>query len=69
MRTLPARHGLYGTSYNQAILNGPAAPALAADDWVFLRPHESEAVMLQFGDLLAVRGGEAAGRWPVFAEG
>lgn len=62
-------NGLYGTSYNQAILNGPAAPALGVDDWVFLRPHESEAVMLQFGDLLAVRGGEAAGRWPVFAEG
>lgn len=61
-------NGLYGTSFNQAILNGPAAPALAVDDWVFLRPQESEAVMLQFGDLLAVADGKAIGRWPVFTE-
>lgn len=61
-------NGLYGTSFNQAILNGPAAPALEVDDWVFLRPQESEAVMLQFGDLLTVSDGKAVGRWPVFAE-
>ena len=59
---------MYGKSLNQAILNGPATPALEVDDWVFLRPQESEAVMLQFGDLLAVQGGKLAGRWPVFAE-
>jgi D-serine deaminase-like pyridoxal phosphate-dependent protein len=59
---------LYGTSFNQAILNGPAAPALAVDDWVFLRPQESESVMLQFGDLLAVQGDKVAFRWPIFTE-
>jgi D-serine deaminase-like pyridoxal phosphate-dependent protein len=59
---------MYGKSLNQAIFNGPAAPALEVDDWVFLRPQESEGVMLQFGDLLAVKNGQVAGRWPVFAE-
>lgn len=59
---------LYGKSYNQAILNGPDQPALAVDDWVFLRPQESESVMLQCGDLLVVEGGRVAGRWPVFGE-
>jgi D-serine deaminase-like pyridoxal phosphate-dependent protein len=59
---------MYGKSLNQAILNGPAEPALKVDDWIFLRPQESESVMLQFGDLLAVEAGRAVGRWPVFAE-
>ena len=39
---------------------------LAVDDYVFLRPTQSEFVMLQFGDLLPVKDGEIVGRWPVF---
>ena len=62
------KNDLYGQSFNQAILNGPAAPALAVDDWVFFRPQEAESVLLQFGDLLVVQGGEVVGRWPVFKE-
>lgn len=60
---------MYGKSLNQAIFNGPASPALEVDDWIFLRPQESESVMLQFGDLLAVAGGTIVGRWQVFGEG
>lgn len=41
---------------------------LAVDDYVFLRPTQSEFVMLQFGDLLVVRGGELVDRWPVFQQ-
>jgi D-serine deaminase-like pyridoxal phosphate-dependent protein len=33
---------------------------------MFLRPTQSEFVMLQFGDLLAVADGEIVDRWPVF---
>lgn len=62
-----ADNGLYGSSTNQAIVNASQAVNLAVDDYVFLRPTQSEAVLLQFGDLLAVRGGEVAGYWPVLA--
>lgn len=60
--------GLYGRSSNQELLNGSPAVGLAVDDQVFLRPTQSESVLLQFGDLLAVRGGKIVERWPVYAE-
>lgn len=63
-----AASGLYGTSSNQQVLLAPADAALQVDDLVFLRPWQSEAVLLQFGDLLAVRGGQVVARWPVFAD-
>ena len=31
------------------------------------RPSQSEAVFLQFGDLLGIRGGEVSEHWPVLA--
>jgi D-serine deaminase-like pyridoxal phosphate-dependent protein len=58
-------HSLYGLSSNQQLLTVPAANSIGVDDFVFLRPDQSEAVLLQFGDLLAVRGGEPAADWPV----
>ncbi|MEO1827771.1 MAG: alanine racemase [Pseudomonas sp.] len=59
---------LYGTSSNQQVLLAPTDTALQADDLVFMRPTQSEAVLLQFGDLLTVRGGQVVERWPVFAD-
>ncbi|GLQ33084.1 alanine racemase [Litoribrevibacter albus] len=60
------RHNsLYGESANQAILNGTSQLTLAPDDHIFWRPQESEAVFLQFGDVLAVRNGVLEARWPV----
>jgi D-serine deaminase-like pyridoxal phosphate-dependent protein len=41
---------------------------LAVDDYVFLRPTQSEHVMLQFGDLWVVKDGEFVDRWPVFQQ-
>ena len=41
---------------------------LAVDDYVFLRPTQSEHVMLQFGDLWVVDDGEFVDRWPVFQQ-
>ena len=35
---------------------------------MFLRPTQSESVMLQFGDLLTVERGELSERWPVFQQ-
>ena len=58
--------GLYGRSSNQELVNASPAVGLQVDDQVFLRPTQSEAVLLQFGDLLAVRGGKIVERWPVY---
>ena len=60
--------GLYGRSSNQELVNGSPAVGLAVDDQVFLRPTQSESVLLQFGDLLAVRGGRIVERWAVYRE-
>tara|TARA_Y100000780_G_C13407247_1_gene310399 strand:- start:322 stop:567 length:246 start_codon:yes stop_codon:yes gene_type:complete len=57
---------LYGSSSNQQLLLAPTTAAPQLDELVFLRPRQSEAVLLQFGDLLAVRGGQVVERWPVF---
>lgn len=58
-------NSLFGFSSNQEMANASLSVALQVDDHVFLRPTQSEAVLLQFGDLLTVRGGRLEGRWPV----
>lgn len=57
---------LYGRSSNQEMVNGSPAVGLNIEDQVFLRPTQSEFVLLQFGDLLAVRGGKIVETWPVY---
>lgn len=61
-------NSLYGRSSNQEMLNGPAELELEVDDWVFLRPTQSESVLLQFGDLLIYDANEKAitERWAPF---
>jgi D-serine deaminase-like pyridoxal phosphate-dependent protein len=61
------RNELYGYSSNQEMANGSSATGLNVDDHVFLRPTQSEFVLLQFGDLVTVRGGRIQDSWPVFA--
>jgi len=58
-------NGLFGFSSNQEMANGSESIPLRVDDHVFLRPKQSEAVLLQFGDLITLRGGRLEGRWPV----
>lgn len=57
---------LFGRSSNQEMLNGSSSIDLNPDDFVFLRPHQSEAVFLQFGDIAVYHNGEITDRWPVF---
>jgi D-serine deaminase-like pyridoxal phosphate-dependent protein len=59
---------LFGHSTNQEMLNGAAGVELAVDDFVFMRPTQSEFVMLQFGDLVIVRNGEIVDTWPVLSQ-
>lgn len=58
---------IYGHSTNQEMLNGSASIDLGPDDWVFLRPTQSEHVFLQFGDIAVYDGAEITTRWPIFA--
>ncbi|MCB1841858.1 MAG: DSD1 family PLP-dependent enzyme [Halioglobus sp.] len=62
-------NALYGRSTNQEMLNGSASINLAVDDWVFLRPTQSEFVFLQFGDIAVYDGSAIGARWPVFNAG
>ena len=57
---------LYGRSSNQEMLTGSASVALKADDHVFFRPNQSEAVFLQFGDIALFDGERITGMWPTF---
>jgi len=57
---------LYGRSSNQELLTGSASIDLYPDDFIFLRPTQSEAVLLQFGDLFVYDGKEIVERWPTF---
>lgn len=61
-------NGLLGKSTNQQMINGPSNMHLDVDDFVFLRPTQSEAVFLQFGAIQTVRGSELVSQWPVFSE-
>jgi len=53
-------------STNQEPVSTSESVDLAVDDYMFLRPSQSEHVMLQFGDLRVVKDGELVDRWPVF---
>jgi D-serine deaminase-like pyridoxal phosphate-dependent protein len=57
--------GLYGHSSNQQVMVSSTRVDLRPDDHVFLRPRQSEALLLQFGDLLVFDGQQISARWPV----
>ena len=57
---------IFGRSSNQEMLTGSTNVALSADDYVFLRPDQSEAIFLQFGDLAVYEHGQISERWPTF---
>ena len=61
-------NGLFGRSTNQEMLNHSASVDLKPDDWVFLRPTQSEFVFLQFGDIAVYENGAISERWPVFQQ-
>ncbi len=54
---------LYG---GHAMLAASAGVNLEPDDFVFLRPPESEGILLQFGDIAVYNGVEIIDRWPTF---
>ncbi|HEY1427226.1 MAG TPA: alanine racemase [Caulobacteraceae bacterium] len=50
----------------RGMLAGSARVTLAEDDFVFMRPTESEGVFLQFGDIAVYDGAEITAWWPTF---
>lgn len=54
---------LFGHSTNQTMINSPKNAILKIDDFVFLRPHQSEFVFLQFGEILPVRNRKIQQPW------
>lgn len=61
-------NSLFGKSTNQQMVNGPSNLQLAVDDFIFLRPTQSEAVFLQFGAIQTLRNNKLGPQWPVFSE-
>ena len=59
---------LFGKSTNQVMLNASSNTTLNVGDYVFLRPHQSESVFLQFGGILGLRGGKIEKEWSVFTQ-
>lgn len=58
-------NGLYGNSTNQAMVNGSSSVQLQENDFVFLRPTQSEFVFLQFGDIAVYDKGQIVDAWPI----
>ncbi|WP_170409443.1 alanine racemase [Ruegeria atlantica] len=54
---------IFGRSSNQEVWTGPRASDVSPGDIALLRPSQSEAVLNQFGTMLAVRGGKVVGEW------
>jgi D-serine deaminase-like pyridoxal phosphate-dependent protein len=58
---------LFGESSNQQMLTVPRGAAVRVDDYVFFRPTQSEAVLLQFGPLAVVDPKGGVSRHPTLA--
>ena len=56
-----------GRSSNQELLVTAGELGVGVDDFVFLRPTQSEAVMLQFGPIAVLSGGAVVDFWEPFA--
>jgi D-serine deaminase-like pyridoxal phosphate-dependent protein len=63
-----SKHFAYVSS-NQQGYNASSSVGLDIDDFIFLRPTQSEAVLLEFGDLIGVRGNVIEQRWSVLPAG
>jgi len=59
------RNSIFGDSTNQTMVNAPFDTNLDVDDFVFLRPKQSEFVFLQFGNILPYRDRELKDSWQV----
>lgn len=59
-------NSLFGISTNQVMVTSSKNVDLAVDDFVFIRPYQSEFIFLQFPEILTFRKGEIIGSWDIF---
>ncbi|GAB5451142.1 MAG: DSD1 family PLP-dependent enzyme [Halioglobus sp.] len=59
---------ILGRSTNQETMNGSSSIDLRPNDWVFLRPTQSEFVFLQFEGIALYKDGRIVETWPIFGE-
>lgn len=62
-------NNLYGRSSNQEMVCGSLQVGLEVDDFIFFRPQQSEAVFLEFGEILAVKGCRLVETWAPLSQG
>jgi D-serine deaminase-like pyridoxal phosphate-dependent protein len=55
---------LLGLSSNEQFMGLPASTTVGPDDYAFLRPTQSEAVLQQFGSINVYSGGRIVDMWP-----
>lgn len=60
------KNAVLGNSSNQEFYELPNKCNLQPDDYMFFRPTQSEAVLLQFGDLAVYEDGKIKEWWPAF---
>jgi D-serine deaminase-like pyridoxal phosphate-dependent protein len=63
----PLQHSAHHSANQENITGSPTA-GLHADDQIFLRPAIVEGVLLQFGDLITLRGGKIQDHGPVYPQ-
>ena len=61
-----AYNQIFGRSSNQEMLEAPSSCSLQIDDFVFLRPRQSEAILTHFGPLAIYDQKEIIDFWDVF---
>ncbi|WP_170400427.1 alanine racemase [Ruegeria arenilitoris] len=54
---------VFGRSSNQEVWTGPRSAVVTPGDIAILRPTQSEAMLNQFGTMLAVRGNQVVAEW------
>ncbi len=58
---------IFGRSSNQELINGGSQLNISPDEFVFLRPTQSEAFFMQFGDIAIYKDGAIVDHWSVFS--
>lgn len=61
-------HSLYGRSSNQEMLQLPSGCQIQVDDYVFIRPSQSEAIIAQFAALCVIRNRQLHATWCTFRD-
>ena len=60
--------GVFGRSSNQEVWSGPQLAASPVDQFAYLHPSQSEAVIPEFGEILVLSEGRITQTWPALSQ-